>query len=126
MHPRTQNNSVLRQLLCCLTLFIVAPMAGCTSEFGNRILNSRYVYEEYSKVTPQGNVAAAAENTGFMTCGFTREDYEAVYDEALAQAPDANVLLNYYVTSETTLLPIIPVCFNKLTVSGLAATAEVR
>jgi hypothetical protein len=98
--------------------------AGCTNKVGDRKLNSRYVYAQ-STVTPLRNVTASASHTKFfISCGFTREEYESVYDEALAQDPSANVLLDYSVTYSTTILPFI--CMTDLTISGLAAVADVR
>ena len=97
---------------------------GCTSKVGDRKLNSRYVYAQ-STVTPLRNVTASASRTKLgISCGFTREEYESVYDEALAQDPSANVLLDYSITYDTTLLPFF--CITELTISGLAAVADVR
>jgi hypothetical protein len=107
-----------------LAALFVTSLAACTSKFGDRKLNSRYVYAQ-STVTPLRNVTASGTTRGLgFTCGFTREEFEKVYDEALAQDPNANILLDYFVTYETMLLPFY--CTSDLTVSGLAAMAEVR
>ena len=71
-------------------------ISGCgTIKFGDKKLNSRYVYAQ-SAVTPIRNVSASAEHTKFgLGCGLTREQYDAVYDAALAEAEGANVLADY-------------------------------
>jgi hypothetical protein len=99
-------------------------VSGCTSKVGDRKLNSRYVYAQ-STVTPLRNVTASASHSKVgLSCGFTREEYETVYDAALAQDPSANVLLDYSITYDTTVLPFF--CITELTISGLAAVADVR
>jgi hypothetical protein len=103
----------------------VMALVGCgTIKFGDRKLNSRYVYAE-SVVTPSRNVSVSAQHTSFgLRCGFTTEQYEAAYDEALAQVEGANVLLDYTTDYDILYFPLV--CFNKLKLSGLAAQAQVR
>jgi len=107
------------------TLIMALTLSGCgTQKFGERKLNSRYVYA-LSSVTPMQNVSASAQTTSFgLSCGFSRQQYEAVYDDALSQVPGANILLDYNTDYETLFFPLI--CFNKVNVSGLAAQADVR
>lgn len=89
------------------------------------MLNSRYVYAKGS-VTPLRNVSARKKITGFIGCGFSREQFNEVYDEALAQDPAANILIDYSVTYKKILFPIIFICTNELVISGLAAHAEIE
>jgi hypothetical protein len=118
MHVRTLTS-------LSATVMIALTLSGCgTQKYGNESLNSRYVHS-VSTVTPMKNVSASAKTTSFgLTCGFSREQYEAVYDEALSQVPGANILLDYTTDYETTFFPLI--CFNKVTVTGLAAQADVE
>jgi hypothetical protein len=124
MARRQQRTLTIKATLYLLIGLCSTSLIACTSKFGDRKLNSRYVYAQ-STVTPLRNVTASGITRGLgFTCGFTREEFEEVYDEALAQDPSANILLDYFVTYETTLLPFY--CSSELTISGLAAMAEVR
>jgi hypothetical protein len=124
MMQRQQRGFSARLTSGLLAGLLVTSFTACTSKFGDRKLNSRYVYAQ-STVTPLRNVSASGTTRGFgIACGFTREEFERVYDEALAQDPTANILLDYFVTYETMILPFY--CTSELTISGLAAMAEVR
>jgi hypothetical protein len=124
MMQKDGRGSTVGVTLGLLVALSVTSLTACTSKFGDRKLNSRYVYAQ-STVTPLRNVTASGTTQGLgFTCGFTREEFEKVYDEALAQDPNANILLDYLVTYDTMLLPFY--CTSELTISGLAAMAEVR
>lgn len=107
-----------------LIAVLVGLTSSCTSKVGDRNLNSRYVYSQGS-VTPLRNVSAQKKISGFFGCSFTRKQFDEVYDEALAQDPAANVLLDYSITYTTTMFPIF-FCTNELVISGLAASAEIE
>jgi hypothetical protein len=47
-------------------------------------------------------------------------------DNALAQVPGSNVLLNYHESVKILMLPILPVNTTTYSVQGMAAEAEVK
>jgi hypothetical protein len=104
---------------------MMTMLQGCgTLNVGDQQLNDRYVYAR-SQVTPIRNVSASGDHTSYgLVCGFSREAHDSVYDKALSQAEGANLLLNVTTNYKTVYFPFI--CFNTLTISGLAAHSEVR
>ena len=111
----------------CLIFIAAVSTSSCTIEYPlGQTHQSNFTYPE-SQVTPLQNVYGEATETAFgSSIQFTGQMKQEAIDNALAQVPASNVLLNYYETVKITMLPILPVNTTTYSVQGMAAEAEVR
>ena len=111
----------------CLICLVVGSTTSCTIEYPlGQTHQSNFTYPE-SQVTPLQNVYGEATETAFgSSIQFTGQMKQEAIDNALAQAPGSNVLLNYHESIEVLMLPILPVNTTTYSVQGMAAEAEVR
>jgi hypothetical protein len=115
---------------CCAMSCIVFSTSSCTIEQPLGQTNqSNFTYPE-SRVTPLGNVYGEASDTALGGAVFvTGSMKQEAIDQALAETPNANVLIDYFESVKTTIIPLIflpPVFSSTYSVQGVAAEAEAR
>jgi len=109
-------------------LAIVAVLftsTGCTMKIGMFQPNSNFAYPN-SNVEPLGRVTGSASKWGIFSASIIDKDMlDTAYSNALKQK-GGDLLINYKITSETTLYPIfIPFFKTELKVDGTAAKMTV-
>jgi hypothetical protein len=109
---------------------VVISTASCTIEQPLGQANqSNFTYPE-SRVTPLGNVYGEASDTALGGAVFvTGTMKQEAIDRALADTPNANVLIDYFESVKTTIIPLVfipPVFTSTYSVQGVAAEAEVK
>jgi hypothetical protein len=115
---------------CCVMSGLSISTASCTIEQPLGEANqSNFTYPE-SLVTPLGNVYGEASETTLGGAVFvTGSMKQEAIDQALAETPNANVLIDYFESVKTTIIPLIflpPVFSSTYSVQGVAAEAEAK
>ena len=80
----------------------LAATTGCSTTFGHFVPNSQFAY-------PNSNIKSLGPVRAEVTCfgrAFTVEEIRKCYNDALAQAPGANILINYREDTTYTSLPV--------------------
>lgn len=86
----------------CLAVVVLAATTGCSTTFGHFVPNSQFAYPN-SNIKSLGPVKAEVEH---YSKSLTLEDIKKCYNDALAKAPGANILINYREDTTYTSLPI--------------------
>ena len=108
--------------LSCLT-GLLALSSGCTTQYGALVPKSVFIYPN-SNVTPLGPVKAEKTKIWpFIVPSLTFKDLDGTYDKALAQAPGANLLINY--NEDTSLTTILFIHILNYKIDGQAAKMEI-
>ncbi|RII31752.1 MAG: hypothetical protein CXR30_02795 [Geobacter sp.] len=109
-------------LFCALIMSV-----GCTMKMGSIGDKSHFTYPN-SNVEPLGHVSASVEKFGLIIPkDMTKEDVRALFEKALSQKAGADVLINYKIDTEYTVIPIpiFSLNYTKLYLSGTAAKMTV-
>ena len=116
-------NNYSRVLAFCIFASLLGLNFGCSTQYGAMVPNSAFVFPN-SNVTPLYPVKAEKSKTWlFIAPSLTHKDIKATYDQALTQAPGANLLVNY--REDTTLTTILFFQHLHYKIEGTAARMEV-
>ena len=107
----------------CALVAIIVFNSGCTTKYGQFVPNSQFVYPN-SNVTSLGPTKASkSKTTFFIAPRWKVEDTKGTYQNACAQVPGANALVDY--KEDTSFTSIL--FFNTITytLEGTAVKMEV-
>ena len=107
------------------SVIILQFLSGCTTTMGMIGDKSHFTYPN-SNVEPLGTVSAEVSKTSFLIPkSFDKEDIRQLFNQALIQKAGADVLINYRIDTKFTTIPVIPLIFSTVTISGTAAKMTV-
>lgn len=113
----------MKKLLLSLILILSVVSAACTMNIGDYGINSHFAYPN-SNITPLGQVKASTSKISFIISpSFDEGEIIQLTQEALAQKPEADLLLNYTLDTSITILPLITKM--EITIEGTAAKMDV-
>lgn len=118
------NKSKQVILLFILMLFF---SYGCSTEYGQRVISSHYVFPN-SNVVPLGYTSAEISMRGFfIPKQITKETYEGLFNKALSRHEDADIIIDMGldVTYTQIPIPIFSIWITKMNINGTAASVEV-
>ena len=112
-------------ILCSLAMLVLAP--GCSTTVGDTYPSTHFTFPN-SNVKPMGTVSAQkTKGSVFIPRVFKSKDLVEVMNDALAQKPGSDILIN--VKADTVLtqipIPILTIYFTKWRIEGTAAKMEV-
>jgi hypothetical protein len=114
-----------RQKLFGLALFViccVALISGCASRAGSFCPQSHFTYPN-SNVVDLGQVEArTSKRSWIIPPEIKQEDAVELMNKALAQNPEADLLINYKIDTLTTVIPVINIITTEMILSGHAAS----
>lgn len=99
---------------------------GCTTKMGTFSEQTHFSYPN-SNVKPLGHVKSSMKKTRVLfPYSYKAEDIKGLIDEALAQKPGADLLINYKTNTRITALPFPPyLIWQTVTLEGTAVSMEV-
>ena len=112
------------RLEAVLALLCIVAITGCTTTTQVGISPQSHFSYPNSNVTPLGHVSGKSSSAGlFAAPGISAEKKEEAINNALAQQPGSDILINYTEVYKTTALFIIQVL--AYLVDGTAAKMEI-
>jgi hypothetical protein len=118
-----KRNIAMKKSMISLLLAVSATSIGCTVNLGGYGTNSHFAYPN-SNVTPMGQVKASSSKISFfISPSFADEEIITLTQDAIAQKPGADLLLNF--SLDTKLTSFVFVTKADITIEGTAAKLEV-
>jgi hypothetical protein len=109
-----------------IVIAVCASFFGCTQKMGTFSEQTHFSYPN-SNVKPLGQVKSSIKKTRILfPYLYKAEDIKGLINEALAQKPGADLLINYKTDTKITSLPFPPyLIWQTVTLEGTAASIEV-
>lgn len=95
----------MRYSIALLTLVFTAFLMGCSSTIGTFTPSTNFTYPN-SNVRPLGHVKVSAKKEDFFFApALTKDNVTDLMNDALAQQPGADMLVNYRLDTTYTMFP---------------------
>lgn len=108
-----------------IVLFVLFIFTGCSTTIGDRITASEFIYPN-SNLTPLGQSDVSVSKATVMGIGgFTSKDIDNLIEKAISKYPSGDVLIDFNSDFKITVIPYIPIVFQRLDISGTVVKVEV-
>jgi len=113
-----------KSLFTIAAIFILIN-TGCSIKYGAMTTSSEFIYPN-SNVTPLGPTEANITLTGFIFYKQAgKATYEKLFQEAVSRYQGANVIIDMGLDVTLTNIPLLPISFTSVSLSGTAAKVEI-
>ena len=101
---------------------LAATQAACSVTRGNFQTNTHFAYPN-SNITPLGHIKATSKQGSFLIPPeLTKDDIQKLMNDALAQKPGADMIVNYRLDTTYTLFPFY--YLREIKIEGTAAKMQ--
>lgn len=117
----------MKSVFSVFIFFCVVLVSGCTTTKGSFNPSTHFTYPN-SNIAPLGYVSASVKDQGFiLPPKVDKEKIAKLMEDALAQKPGADMIINYKIDTTYTQIPIpiFTIFFQTIKLEGTAAKMTV-